>query len=162
MKILSVLAILGLLISCASPAPENKSDNPDFALFGEQFEDGTSAAISTKLSEMGQSDTMYATVIGEVVNVCQVKGCWMNVKTGYEAQEEVFVRFQDYGFFVPKDIDGQKVSMKGYFFRDVTSVEDLRHYAEDEGKSKEEIMAITEPEEAVNFIATGVKVYPES
>jgi hypothetical protein len=37
-----------------------------------------------------------------------------------------------------------------------TSVEELRHYAEDAGKSQEEIEAITEPKKTYSFVADGV------
>jgi hypothetical protein len=39
---------------------------------------------------------------------------------------------------------------------DTPAVEDLRHYAEDEGKSKEEIAKITEPLVELAFEAEGV------
>lgn len=57
---------------------------------------------------------------------------------------------------MPKDIKGRKVIMEGYAYKLVTPVEELRHYAEDEGKSKEEIEAITEPLEELKFMASGV------
>jgi len=68
------------------------------------------------------------------------------------------VRFKDYGFFVPKDISGKDVIVEGKAYSTEVSVEELRHYAEDAGKSKEEIMAITEPEQTYAFLATGVRV----
>ena len=46
--------------------------------------------------------------------------------------------------------------MNGKAFKEVTTVEELRHYAEDEGKSEEEIAAITEPVEEYKFVADGV------
>ena len=48
--------------------------------------------------------------------------------------------------------------MEGKAFREVTTVEELRHYAEDEGASQEEINAITEPTEELKFMANGVLV----
>ena len=39
---------------------------------------------------------------------------------------------------------------------DTITVEDLQHYAEDAGKSKEEIAKITEPEFELNFEADGI------
>jgi hypothetical protein len=39
-----------------------------------------------------------------------------------------------------------------------TSVEELKHYAEDGGKSKEEIEKITEPKKEIEFTAKGVLV----
>ena len=68
----------------------------------------------------------------------------------------MMVRFKDYGFFVPKDIAGRKVIITGKAYREVTPIEELRHYAEDAGKSKEEIAAITESKEELKFLATGV------
>jgi hypothetical protein len=49
--------------------------------------------------------------------------------------------------------------MNGIAYREVVSVEMLRHYAEDAGKSKEEIMKITEPETKLSFEADGVIIY---
>ena len=72
--------------------------------------------------------------------------------------DAMMVRFKDYGFFVPKDIGGKDVIIEGQAYATEVSVEELRHYAEDAGKSKEEIMAITEPEKQYAFLATGVRV----
>jgi hypothetical protein len=41
---------------------------------------------------------------------------------------------------------------------DTTSVEDLRRYAKQDGKSKEEIEKINEPLVEVSILATGVKI----
>lgn len=66
------------------------------------------------------------------------------------------VKFKDYAFFVPKDASGKTVFIEGVAFTDTTSVQELQHYAEDGGKSKEEIAKITEPEISVSFEAHGV------
>ena len=46
--------------------------------------------------------------------------------------------------------------INGEAFFDTLSVELLQHYAEDAGKSSEEILSITEPEYVVAFTADGV------
>ena len=46
--------------------------------------------------------------------------------------------------------------MEGKAYREVTSVDELKHYAEDEGKTPEEIAAIVEPVEELKFMASGV------
>jgi hypothetical protein len=51
--------------------------------------------------------------------------------------------------------------VEGRAFREVLSVETLRHYAEDAGKSKEEIEAITAPETRLSFEANGVLIYAD-
>jgi hypothetical protein len=39
-----------------------------------------------------------------------------------------------------------------------TDVKTLRHYAEDQGKSKEEVEAITAPKKEITFEATGALI----
>ncbi len=112
------------------------------------------------LTKMQSVDSLPVKVKGTVESVCQVKGCWVNLRD--EQAGDMFVKFKDYAFFLPKDIAGREVVMEGYAFRETTSVEDLKHYAEDEGKSKAEIDAITEPKEELKFMASGVVLLPES
>jgi hypothetical protein len=95
-------------------------------------------------------------VVGEVESVCQAKGCWMKLKL--DDGSTMRVTFKDYGFFVPKDIAGQKVIIEGKPEVKTTSIDELKHYAEDAGKSKEEIAKITEPKKELTFLASGVLV----
>ena len=94
-------------------------------------------------------------VAGTVEAVCKAKGCWMNIQS-QKGERAMFVKFKDYAFFMPKDIAGKKVVMQGYAFKEVTDVETLRHFAADEGKSKDEIAKITQPKEEYKFMASGV------
>jgi hypothetical protein len=115
------------------------------------------AIPATQLTaKMGDKDKMPAKVEGTVESVCKVKGCWMKVKTG--DGQTMRVTFKDYGFFVPKDIVGKTVVVEGLAETSTTPVDELRHYAQDAGKSKEEIAKITEPEKALTFVADGVIV----
>lgn len=107
----------------------------------------------TKLTAAPQ-DTMQLTVRGKVNEVCQAKGCWMTI----DGEDEVMVKFKDYGFFMPLDIAGREVIMHGKAYYQTTPVDELRHYAEDAGKSAEEIAAITEPKREMRFLASGVKL----
>ncbi len=109
--------------------------------------------LTTKMADKPQ---MPAKVEGTVESVCKVKGCWMKVKTG--DGQTMRVTFKDYGFFVPKDIVGKTVVVEGTAETTTTPIADLRHYAEDAGKSKEEIAKITKPEKALTFVADGVIV----
>jgi hypothetical protein len=72
--------------------------------------------------------------------------------------EEAMVKFKDYGFFIPKDIAGQEVIVDGVAFIEEVSVEDQRHFAEDAGKTTEEIAAITEPKRTLSFTSSGVLI----
>jgi hypothetical protein len=148
-----ILAIAMAIGACSDPVSTSEE-----GVYGDGVKNETSVDVSTVLGELAATDTVVTTMVATVEEVCQKKGCWMTVHSGNAGGEEIMVRFKDYGFFVPKDLGGKKVLVEGKAFKSVIPVEDLRHYAEDAGKSEEEIMAITEPENSFQFEATGVKV----
>lgn len=113
--------------------------------------------IPAILASNGGEQKMMVT--GEVDAVCQMKGCWVTMKL--PGDEEMRVKFQDYGFFLPKDCAGKVAMLDGVAYLDTTSVEDLRHYAVDGGATEEEAAAkYTEPEIAISFLASGVALAP--
>ncbi|MBE26594.1 MAG: DUF4920 domain-containing protein [Saprospirales bacterium] len=129
--------------------------------FGEMISDVGAISFSELVIKMDQSDEVEAVVTGNVGSVCQAKGCWMNiVDSDGGTSEEMFVKFKDYGFFMPLDIAGKDVIMRGKAYKEETSVDELRHYAEDEGKSDEEVAAITESIIELKFMADGVILRP--
>ena len=125
--------------------------------FGEKIKLDGAIEGASFLKQIDGKDSLLIKISAPIVNVCQKKGCWMNVDLGEGKQ--MMVRFKDYGFFVPKDADGKIAVIDGVAFREVLSVDMLRHYAEDAGKSKEEIEKITEPETRLSFEASGVLIY---
>ena len=133
-----------------------EAESTDGKHFGETISEEGTISFEEMLAQMESNDSIAVKVKGTVDAVCQAKGCWMNIASPGQEGKEMFVKFKDYGFFMPKDLAGREVIMEGYAFREKTSVEELRHYAEDEGKSKEEIAAITEPVEELMFMASGV------
>ncbi|MEM9822768.1 MAG: DUF4920 domain-containing protein, partial [Bacteroidota bacterium] len=161
--------VVVLLLSACSPAPKTQDDAKAPAeepaqtnqFFGAKINLDQAISYEDLLQKMEGSDSLSIKVKGRVSAVCQKKGCWMNIVSDQEGNPDMFVKFKDYGFFMPLDIAGREVVMDGYAFKEVTSVEELRHYAEDDKKSKEEIEAITEPEEELKFMASGVILLPE-
>lgn len=154
MRIFNTFAAVLLVVLCQISC---KQETIQGDYYGEEFK------VSDKMEEtsapygpLAVTDTLQTQMIGEIKEVCQAKGCWMKVKLASE--DEVFVRFKDYGFFVPKDVAGKKVVMNGAAFLEEMSVEDQRHYAEDEGASEEELAQITTPKRTLRFEADGVLI----
>lgn len=148
------------LLAC-NTTPEGKAQlTPDGKVealsFGQEINKNNAISYDEMVSKMAGADSLNTKVVGTVEGVCQAKGCWMNIVSDNPDQPSMFVKFKDYGFFMPKDIAGKQVIMEGYAFKEVTPVEELRHYAEDEGKSPAEIAAIVEPKEELKFLASGV------
>jgi hypothetical protein len=133
---------------------------PKSAVKGTTYGAGTTAggALEVNLLEekLATADKYTGKVKGTVTGVCEKKGCWM--KLAQTDGEGIMIRFKDYKFFMPKDIVGKDVVLEGVAEKTTTSVEMLKHYAEDAGKSKEEIEKIKEPKTEIEFIATGVLV----
>ncbi len=123
--------------------------------FGEKFKISSPTAVENVIKRLGAQDTMEVQVIGVVQKVCKSKGCWTNVGSRMDSEQNLFVKFKDYGFFLPLDCDGKNIVLNGKAYIEVTAVEELRHYAEDEGKSAEEVAKITEPAMEYKFMATG-------
>lgn len=94
-----------------------------------------------------------AKVEGEITEVCQQAGCWFRMKT--TEGKELFIKMKEHKS-IPKDWSGKTVVAQGNAFIQETSVDELRHYAEDEGASKEEIEKITEPAVEYKIVAEGV------
>lgn len=115
--------------------------------------DGAEEASSLPELMMGK-DSLKVKLAGTINSCCQKKGCWMKVDLGND--QEMRVSFKDYSFFVPLESAGRKVVMEGIARYEVTSIEDLKHFAEDAGKSQAEIDSITEPDKELVFEAIGV------
>ncbi len=126
---------------------------PSTGNFGAEITPEGAVTADEMLALLADKDSVEVKVIGIAGAVCQRKGCWMTMPAG---DREMRITFRDYGFFVPKDASGKEVIIQGVAKKEVTSVEELQHYAEDAGESEEAIAAITEPEENIVFIADGV------
>ncbi|MGB3851023.1 MAG: DUF4920 domain-containing protein [Tunicatimonas sp.] len=146
MKTLSFSFIIAILASSSTWAQSAQH-------FGERINEENALSPTELVNAVGQHGTTEAKVAGEVTEVCAAKGCWMTMDVG---GQEMMVRFKDYGFFVPKDAAGKTAVVQGQAKVDTVDVATLRHYAEDAGKSEEEVEAITEPEVQLSFEAEGV------
>ncbi|WP_350287308.1 DUF4920 domain-containing protein [uncultured Croceitalea sp.] len=150
MKLFNKLLVIFSVVFCLNASAQGSS-------FGASFENVEDNGENWKVFEsLNTTDTIQTQVSGKIVEVCQAKGCWMKVDLANG--ERVFVKFKDYGFFVPKDAASKKVVMNGKAFVEQMSVDEQRHYAEDEGVSKDEIAKITKPKKTLRFEADGVVI----
>ena len=165
MKSITLVIICVLMLnSCKNKSQEAiktpvKIEKIEYASFGEEIiaDDAIAASsMAVHYKTMNVGDSINSKIIAEVNEVCQAKGCWMRLNL--DDENEVMVKFKDYGFFVPKDISGKKVIINGKAFVKEVSVDEQRHYAEDAGKSAEEIALIIAPKRTYSFEADGVLV----
>ena len=157
-----VVVCLIVFVSCKNEKSKNVEELTEkevvsYMSFGDEIVDEGALTLndmSEKYKTMKEGDTLNIKFASSINKVCKTKGCWMNLDLGNE--EEAYVNFKDYGFFMPLNSDGKEVIVEGKAFLKVTSVKELQHFAEDEGKSAEEIAKITEPKRTFSFEANGV------
>ena len=125
-------------------------------VYGAKTDDKNAVAASELPAMLKVKDTVAVKVKAKVLEVCSKKGCWMTFKVNDGA--DAFVKMKDYGFFVPLDLMGKTVVLDGHAFTKVTSVAELKHYAEDSKRPQKEIDAITEPKSEIRFMADGIVV----
>jgi len=113
---------------------------------------GETITLATLVEKSKELVGKKVRLTGDVKSVCKTKGCWMVLADG---SMEVRIKFRDYGFFMPKDCEGRTAILEGTFDVSETSVADLKHLLEDEGKTEEAAM-VTEPRLEMNVTADGV------
>jgi hypothetical protein len=126
----------------------------DVKYYGEKIDDKDAVAVSKLPKMLKKNASVEVKLTGKVIQSCKKKGCWMSMDLGNG--KKMTVKFKDYGFFVPKDLNGQNAVILGIAKKEITDVATLKHYAEDAGKSAEEIAKITKPKEEYTFEAVGV------
>ncbi len=139
--------------------PETKDVIQDIAYesFGKTFslpDAVTAERMAGRYADLSVGDSIPIKMTAKVKSVCQAKGCWMTLDL--LDGEEVMVKFENYGFFVPKDISGKEVFINGKAFVSEVSVDEQRHYAQDAGATAEDIAKIVTPKKTYSFLADGV------
>lgn len=156
-----VLSFIGLAILAGcnnSPKTELQATEnlKGTAVYGDSIPDENIIEVASLNTAMKDETKKDIKIKGKVEEVCQKKGCWMIMKL--DNGDDLRVTFKDYKIFVPKDLGGKDVVLDGFAYMDTVSVDDLKHFAEDGGKSKEEIARITEPKVQLAYEAKGVVV----
>ncbi len=148
------------LTSCKKETIASEKDIQDnYAFFGDSI--SADNAISneemiSKFEKLKAGDTLNVKFKSLIKNVCQKKGCWMTLELSNKI--EAFVKFKDYAFFVPKNAQDEEVIVNGKAFVSIESVEELKHYAKDAGKSQASIDSIVTPKTTYSFMADGVLI----
>lgn len=131
----------------------------EYASFGDKIladKALSQADMLKKYSALKPGDTVNIKFRSTIKDVCQKKGCWMSLEL--PNGKESFVKFKDYGFFVPLNAAKSEAVVNGKAFVSEISVAQLKHYAKDGGKSEAEIAKITEPKRTYGFLADGVLI----
>jgi hypothetical protein len=155
-----MLAVTGMTVPAAASDVIRLSEPVEQAADSETFGSPLDSSVpEVSLEQIAGDGAAY---VGETVRVatrvsqvCQKKGCFFIAQEG---DAIVRVSFKDYGFFVPTDISGKRVTLVGEVLEKEVTAEEAEHLAEDLGETK----ATLRPGKAYEIVATSVRVPLES
>ena len=151
----AILLLPALLLGIVLMAQPPKGPAKSGMVFGEKTTaEGAVAANDLPALLTGKDETTVK-VTGKVVEVCKMEGCWLKMET---ATGPMMIKMKDHAFLVPLAMNGKTIVVNGTASLKETSVEMLRHFAEDAGKTKDEIAAIKEPKKEITVQAKGILV----
>jgi predicted AlkP superfamily phosphohydrolase/phosphomutase len=150
-----LLSIMILVAVAANAQDKEKVQAAKGVVYGVVAEDDKAIAVDDINSKL-VNNQYEGQIKARVVEVCKAEGCWIKVQRKDGAP--MMVRAKDHKFLLPENIVGKTVLIEGNATVKETTEEMRKHYAEDAGKSKEEIAKIKGSEKDVQFAAKGVKV----
>lgn len=143
-------ALFTLAVRAQQPAPPAPG-----VVYGVFSDKGDAVNVNDLEKKIG-TDKYEGKVKGKVVEVCQAMGCWAKLQK--DDGTTVMIKVVDHGFAMPTELVGKTIEAEGEAKIKSTSVAEQKHYAEDAGKSKEEIEKIKAPKNEVLMSIKGVKV----
>lgn len=150
----------------AAPEESAVAGDAEFTSYGDELTMDDDLVALTPASLTADPSAYDGTVVrveGTIAKVCRNRGCWLTLDNPTATPVRVEVPRDAAGGYVftfPTDLPVSEAIIEGTVRVDTTSVETLRHFAEDEGRSQEEIDAITAPEPTVVLTARGALVRP--
>jgi len=148
----AVVILLATVAIAQPPAGDAKPGDQ----YGEKITAEGAVSMADVAAKLDQTASIDTKVKAKIVEVCPKKGCWLKLQVNDSTT--AMVKMKDYGFFLPLAAKGRTVVVDGEVKMKTTSVAELKHYAEDAKKSKEEIAAITKPEKEIRVTAKGILV----
>jgi hypothetical protein len=147
------MAVLLLATSIGQAAEDTKvirlsepvEQTADSETFGASLDESVPMVTLEELASDGGD------YVERVSQVCQKKGCFFIAQEGSSVMR---ISFKDYGFFVPTDISGKRVTFTGEVIAREVTVDEAAHYAEDLGATD----SVVAPGKVYEIVATSVRV----
>lgn len=152
-KLLTLIPALILGFTLLAQPPEGDANTG--MTFGKKTTAKGAISVNELASKLTGAEPVEVKVSGKVKEVCKAEGCWLKMET---ANGDMMIKMKDHAFLVPLSMNGKTIVVDGTATLKETSVEMLKHYAEDGGKSKAEIDAIKEPKKEISIQAKGILV----
>lgn len=119
--------------------------------------EGEALSLKAAISSLEAGEAKEVKVMGQITEVCQVKGCWMLLVDG---DSYARITFKDYAFFVPTETSMQRAVVYGVLEDATLSADEAAHFAQDAGnaEAREELLAAGEAIREYSLVAAAVQL----
>lgn len=112
----AVLLVTAALVTtfALAYAGEGKEGKDDVVKCGDKIGESPEVSLAEVMKAPDEYLGKKVIVTGIAKEICQKKGCWMQVLPK-DGEQSIRMTFKDYGFFVPMDGQGMMVRAEGIF-----------------------------------------------
>ena len=142
-----------ILLSC------NQNYNQSISLYGDDFNYDSIQSISSLIDNPNQFLDKQIVTEGKIVDVCPMKGCWIEIKDSHSDQI-IRVKVQDDVIIFPEDSKEKKVIVNGVFtkieFTENQAIKWKIHLAEEKGLKLEESDVTLDSSDLIEYRIKGL------
>ena len=150
-KILIFLSFI--LFSC------NQNNNQSISLYGDDFNYDSIQSIPSLINNANQFLDKQIVTKGKIVDVCPMKGCWIEIKDS-DSDQIIRVKVQDDVIIFPQDSKEKKVIVNGVFtkieFTEDQAIKWKIHLAEEKGLKLEESDVTLDSSDLIEYRIKGL------
>ena len=142
-----------ILFSC------NQNYNQSISLYGDDFNYDSIQSISSLIDNPNQFLDKQIVTEGKIVDVCPMKGCWIEIKDS-DSGQIIQVKVQDDVIIFPEDSKEKKVIVNGVFtkieFTEDQAVKWKIHLTEEKGLKLEESDVTLDSSDLIEYRIKGL------
>ena len=142
-----------ILFSC------NQNYNQSISLYGDDFNYDSIQSISSLIDNPNQFLDKQIVTEGKIVDVCPMKGCWIEIKDS-DSGQIIRVKVQDDVIIFPEDSKEKKVIVNGVFtkieFTEDQAIKWKIHLAEEKGLNLEESDVTLDSSDLIEYRIKGL------
>ena len=142
-----------ILFSC------NQNYNQSISLYGDDFNYDSIQSISSLIDNPNQFLDKQIVTEGKIVDVCPMKGCWIEIKDS-DSGQIIRVKVQDDVIIFPEDSRGKKVIVNGVFtkieFTEDQAIKWKIHLAEEKGLNLEDSDVTLDSSDLIEYRIKGL------
>tara|TARA_A100001234_G_scaffold202366_1_gene195773 strand:+ start:126 stop:614 length:489 start_codon:yes stop_codon:yes gene_type:complete len=142
-----------ILFSC------NQNYNQSISLYGDDFNYDSIQSISSLIDNPNQFLDKQIVTEGKIVDVCPMKGCWIEIKDS-DSGQIIRVKVQDDVIIFPEDSKEKKVIVNGVFtkieFTEDQAIKWKIHLAEEKGLNLEDSDVTLDSSDLIEYRIKGL------